>query len=1240
MFRTTRAGGDRERYIRPVFHPVCMRAFPLIIALLLSATSVTARAQVRAETIRGRVRTDSGVAVSGATVSATMAPDRTVQQTTTDAAGRYAIRFAAGMGDYLVHVAAVGYGSARKRITRAAGDTSLTADFALTPNVTQLAAVRVEAAKQRPDRDGGDNAVGSNAAQHEGAYAAVALGQEGNLAAIANAIPGVNARAGGVSVLGLDGSQSSTTLNGMAFGGASLPRDASSHVSVATSIYDPSQGGFSGALVSAELTSGTTFARRTAHLTTDSRLLQASSPLADRLGQRYSALDGSIGGSGEWVPDTWYYNNSLEVSRRVSNAASLLSVGDEALTAAGIAPDSAGRLVQVLGRAGVPLTAASIPGGAYQQTLSFASRIDHTPYQSGTYGDPSKETWNVTLFGNLTDAQGQALGPTTAATRGAGRTGMFLGGQASYSRYFGDVLNDTRTALSGHRDRGSPYLRLPGGTVLVSSALTDGDAAIAGINFGGDGSADFTQRSWTWETINETQWYTRGNPHRLKLTAESRLDGYSNSAQDNLLGTFSFASIDALDAGRPSSFTRTLTSPARPGGEWSGFLAFGDYWRVSPSLQLLYGARLEANRFTTALSSNAAVESAFGVSTSQAPNSVHVSPRLGFTYLFGRSPYPTSYRANAIASAATPPTLLLRGGIGEFRGLLPASLLSGSSVANGLPGGRTTLTCIGDATPAPQWSDYLADAGTIPTTCANGASSAFTDTAPGVSLFDRSYDAPRSWRANLSFARTLGPFGLSIAGTYSLNLKQPGSVDLNFSGTPRFTLPDENGRPVFVAPGSIVPTTGLIAPADARTNPAFGRVISSRSDLRSTSRQFTTTLVPVEFGAWYYSLAYTLADIQADARGFDATTFGAPTLLERKPGDFDTRHQIDLSLGRSFPHSIDVSLYARVSSGLPYTPRIAGDVNGDGLSNDRAFIFRPAAAPDAQLAGGMRTLLDAAPSQARECLTAQLGLAADRNSCRGPWTAAMNARIGLYHRFGWTQRGFSANLNVTNPLGGLDQLLHGNEHLQGWGGGTLPDPVLLTVRGFDPAARRFQYEVNPRFGSTRSAQQLARVPFRVTVDFTFDLGVPIMMQQATKLLAPGRHGRRGQRLSTDSTLGKLRRQVPDLYAMLLEESDSLLITREQAEALTAAQTAYHTRNDSAWKETAVAFTVMGDTYDATDAMNLLEDAVERGWLRARDELLTVDKILSPLQMRLAPWIIRSLKQSVGQKTVGIRTMSF
>ena len=111
--------------------------------------------------------------------------------------------------------------------------------------------------------------------------------------------------------------------------------------------------------------------------------------------------------------------------------------------------------------------------------------------------------------------------------------------------------------------------------------------------------------------MSQTQFYARGRAtHRVTLSADARLDGLRNRGADDRFGTFRFQSLADLAANAPSSFTRTLGTPDETGRAWNAYVALGDLWRVSPALQILYGARLEGNHFLDVPADNAAVTAA------------------------------------------------------------------------------------------------------------------------------------------------------------------------------------------------------------------------------------------------------------------------------------------------------------------------------------------------------------------------------------------------------------------------------------------------------------------------------------------------------------------------------------------------------------------------------------------------------------------------------------------------------
>ncbi|MGI8545755.1 MAG: hypothetical protein ACR2M1_00235 [Gemmatimonadaceae bacterium] len=504
----------------------------------------------------------------------------------------------------------------------------------------------------------------------------------------------------------------------------------------------------------------------------------------------------------------------------------------------------------------------------------------------------------------------------------------------------------------------------------------------------------------------------------------------------------------------------------------------------------------------------------------------------------------------------------------------------------------------------------------------------FADAAPTVQLFDPSYTAPRSWRANLGYSSSYRQLTYTVEGLYSLNLNQPGRTDLNFSGTERFVTSNE-GRPVFASTSGVVPASGAVSSVEARRISSFGHVMNNLSDRRSTSRQATITLTPTlqTSHPWFVSGGYTLASSRAILGGFDGSTFGSPLQREWARGDLDIRHQF-LVQGGYYKKWATLTFFGRLQSGLPFTPMVGSDVNGDGLLNDRAFVFDPARTTDAALARATRSLFASVPGSVRECLTRQLQHAADQNSCEGPWTASLNAQLAFRARLPHSSRYANIALALVNPLGGIDQLLHGSDHLRGWGTPSTPDQTLYNIRGFNPSTSTFQYEVNPRFGITRPSATTQRSPFRVTLDIRFDIGTPLGQQQLDRWLKPGRAGRAGPRLTAADLKKRYQRNVPDPYAEILRESDSLLVTKDQAEAIRKAQTAYKQRVDSAWTSLTNHLSELGDSFDAAAALKRQEQTIDDVWEMSRiDVQRTLPSILSPVQLKLLPGYASTLYTS-------------
>jgi len=1188
--------------------PIISRASSIAAAVAVCCIAAPLRAQSRHEIVRGRVTTDSGRVVRGAQVIVIRAADSAWKSATSDTGGRYSVDWPDGRGAYTVGVTAPGFAPMQAHVARRGTDSVIVADVRMTRVAAQrLAAVVSRATRQAPDRDPASFGAGASEASTftQNTARRLAPDQAGDINAIAAMLPGVTPVAGGgISVLGLPPSQNTVTLNGMAFSGTDVPRDAQTRVRVQTSTYDPANGWFSGAQTAVDLIIGGQFTNRTMHWTADAPALEYNDRVASRLGQRFTNVNGSMGGTGQLVDDRWAYNFGVQGGRKLSSNTSLLTADADLLQHAGVAPDSVTRFLGALSRAGIPVSVSGLPNGTIDDNVSFIGRIDHAPYD-WTKLEYNPITYGLQTYAKWGHSQAQGVNPIGTPAHGGTSTQTIGSLTGFYTALFGrNYLADVRTSVTATENKSDPYLSLPDGRALVASTFPDAAGGISTLQFGGNSGMQSDSRNWRWESTAELQFYpAERTAHRVKLAADARFDAFSQDLLGNRLGTFSYTSLADLTANTPASFTRTLNAPTRTGGEWNGFVSLGDLWRVNQSWQVLYGARVDANAFVQRPSYNAALDAALGVRTGGTPNSIDVSPRLGVTWQNGTGK-------------------IVRGGVGQFRNLVDPSLLAAPSVSTGLPGGLLRLSCIGAAVPTPDWAAYAADPSAIPQACAGGGG-LLVDNAPNVQFVASSYRPQKSWRGNVGFQSSALKWVYTVDLLGSLNTNQPGMIDRNFSTATRFTLPVE-GRPVFATPAAIVPSTGIVPSTLARRSASYRRVVDVVSNLQSQSAQGVLTLRPYipaairpYFGDVIFS--YTLTDIRARQRGFDGATFGDPNALEWARGDLDSRHSLVAQwVFRPLKDARVITFTsARFTSGLPFTPMVGSDINGDGLANDRAFVFDPASAPDASVANGIRSLLASGGRNVRDCLGAQLGRAASRNSCEGPWTASMNAGVRLSGQQLLHMPRVDVTLNLTNPLGGLDQLLHGANSLHGWGTAATPDRTLYTVRGYDPAAGRFRYVVNPRFGSTSPSSNTLRAPFRLTLDVSIDIARPMSEQQLDRWLRPGRAGRAGTKVTADDFFRRYQRVVPDPYGELLQQTDSLLLSDTQLRQIQDVRAQYRARVDAIWTDLSNYLGNLGDRYDFDAAAKRTDDTIDDVWEITRLDVQTqLEKILAPSQTAL------------------------
>jgi hypothetical protein len=1186
--------------------------------MFAAALTLPASAHAQSDVIRGRIIGPDSVPVERATITVTSMNGNITRNARTDKAGRYTIAFPGDEGDYMVNVAALGFAAKRFEIKRTSDQEILIADAKLSHSATQLDAVKVNAARSKAARD--DNRPDIGGSERSINNGIVSADQLGDLAALAASMPGVqyipstDGGPGGFSVLGLSADQNATTLNGMNMSGGAIPRDANVSTSLATSPYDVSRGNFSGGVMNIRTGRASNYINRSASANIDAPQAQWTDRAGRATGQQFTNV--SVGGllAGPIQSDKSFFNFAYQFGRRQSDLQSLLNTDALGLQNAGLSSDSASRLLSILSQVRVPTTIGGLPSNRYTDQALVLGSFDFTPPTSTT-----GQAFNLTYNASWNRLTALTVTPTELPEHSGDRTMWNAGLQGKHTSYFGfGVLSETSVGVSQNHSFGTPYLDLPSGTVRINSTLDDGTSSVQTVGFGGNPFMNTSVKTTTAQASNLLSWFSENNRHKIKFGTELRRDNYSQDLTTNQLGSFSFNSLADLQAGQPASFSRQLSPSTRTESEYIGAFSLSDTYRPSTDFQMQYGVRLDGNRFNAEPALNAGVERQFGIDNSNVPNRLYLSPRVGFSYTYGNAP-----QVGAFDGAFRGPRAVVSGGVGVFQNTPNVASIGSAMDNTGLASAVQQLACIGVAAPTPDWAGYLASAGTVPSRCADGTSgSVFSSTVPNVTLFDPNYRAPRSLRSNLTWN---GPvlnnrFNATIDGTYSRNLNQSSTYDLNFNPVQRFALGNEGNRPVYAQASSIVPTSGAVASGEARVSGDFTHVSELRSDVQSESRQITVSLSPTSFNTTFgWGLSYVHANTREQYRGFTSTA-GNPLDLSWGRSGFDSRHQIQYRLTYNAFDWVRLGWFGSFRSGTPYTPTVVGDINGDGYSNDRAFVFDPAKVADPVVAAGMASLLKSGSSGARDCLRTQLGQVAGRNSCEGPWSTTANLNFSFNPiKVRMPQRA-TLSFQISNPLIAADMLVHGENNLRGWGQAAIPQSQLLYVRGFDVSTQRFKYEVNQRFGATALGATALRSPVTLTTRLQFDLGPTRERQALTQMLDRGRSlsGTKApeQMLKVFGPIG-----ITNPMATILRQADTLELTPVQADSIAVLNRAFTVKLDSIWTPVSKYLAALPDKYDQANAYDRYRTARETSVDALIKVAPTIRALLTAEQMRKLPTFI-------------------
>jgi hypothetical protein len=450
---------------------------------------------------------------------------------------------------------------------------------------------------------------------------------------------------------------------------------------------------------------------------------------------------------------------------------------------------------------------------------------------------------------------------------------------------------------------------------------------------------------------------------------------------------------------------------------------------------------------------------------------------------------------------------------------------------------RTRVSCVGPEVIAPDWR-ASAQVG-----CRNEGS---VDNEIGTRFaFSKDFAPSEYWRAAIGVSGiNVREWWINGSLTLSLGRNLEYLTDVNLRAAPGFHLESERDRPVYAPPDAIDPVTGLFPATASRRDARFGQIMIANTGLQSRAWQARLTVVAPPLGdAFQFVIDYLLSVGTEELTGLGAPTFGDPRVQFWARSGMP-RHQFHVTtLTRIGPARL--GLRADLLSGIPFTPLVDGDINGDGRPNDLAFL--PASEHGSENARALNDFIRAAPPRVARCLASHRGEIAPARSCHGEWKLRVEASLDLA-------------IPVRLPVGdlvlsarsiGLGSAL---ARVLGINAGVVredlfPDGRLWLVRGFDRDARAFSYELNQGFGrAVQAGSGVAGYPvFGLQVGGEIRLGGPPTNPILRRLeLLDG-----GDLRPRSGVRDALWRQVGNPIDSVLRWSNDIALTQHQQDTLHA-----------------------------------------------------------------------------------------
>jgi hypothetical protein len=1054
---------------------------------MLASSTVQAQQGATTGTIRGRV-TSGTQAVANAQVTARNTATGVQRGALADAEGRFVIPLLAPGGPYVVQVTSLGFSSSERTLANVGAGDVVTVNFDLTVQAVELQGLTVGAGEARIDVTQGGVVQRVNTEQIEN------LPVNGRdftdflkLSPLVSPQPQVGtggqfaiggARTSGTNVQ-IDGADANNIYFGENRGSSRIPfafsLESIKEFQLITNGFDVEYGNYQGGIVNVVTRTGTNeftangfYYRRDQRLTANSFL--GVEPTDYHVNQFGLALGGPI------KRDVAHFFLSAD-----------------------------GQIKRTPILATTPASAVIDPA-AQQRIITALQDVYGVDNASSYFGEFKQSEDNIVLFGRVDwnvnnshrltlrqnysnfEQKNDRVSTTDAVTSGGPFKDKVFSTVAEMNSVLGGSAFNTLRLQFSYEDRPRDANENGGYLPQFNIRGVPGPQGNRTVNFGGDGII-FRNRLEETKLQLVDNFTVRSGQHTFKLGTNNILSNTLNEFWLLGNGEWRFTTIADFEANRPAQYSRftrrcpvalvtnaagervVCPEPDVPIAEfnyleWS--LYGQDDFQLTDRLLITGGLRVGGTTFRDNPAATPALDQAFNVQSDEMPDFTGISPRLSFTY-----------------DVSGNQDQLLRGGVGLLVGRAP-TVIAGNAISTERP--LLSITCTGTDIPTINFDDLLsADRGeNNPAACRSGAD---PTGRPEYTVFATDFKLPKTLKANLGYEHLLRGSGtkLGIDLLYSetknnfwvqdLNLRD---ADLNAPGLqPQFRLDEEKatpetaGRPVFVPRTGTGAYNPLFTAGSSRLrNAAFDRVYMNVSDAESRSYAISLEVdqrlgEQLTAGLRYaYNPSYDNSSFSCctSNEGFtNSETAGDPNFIG-DPGDeavgtwgptrFERRHTFVANVLWRAPLGLRVSGILRSQAGVPFTPLVDGDLNGDGIENDRPFL-----STDLQFdADSSRTIFNEIVSE-HSCIREQLNTIATRNSCRNPWWHSLDIRVSKEIT---TVRGQRAEILVDffNVLNGLNH---------DWGRfmavfGSAQN--VLIARRYDLTTSRVVYGANRGFGTT------------------------------------------------------------------------------------------------------------------------------------------------------------------------------